>query len=498
MDLTDLTVLQALAALRDGSISSEELTRAYLDRIDRLDRGLVQAYVTVTPELALEQARAADARRRAGEDAPLLGLPMALKDLVLTRGIRTTCSSRMLENFVPIEDATITKKLFGAGAVLLGKTNMDEFAMGSSTENSAFFPTRNPWGDLSRVPGGSSGGSSAAVAAKLAPFAIGSDTGGSIRQPASLCGVVGLKPTYGRVSRYGLIAFASSLDQLGPLTADVADCALIAEVIAGHDPLDSTSLDAPVPRYLDALNGGPSASSSQPLRGVRLGVPKEYFVAGMEPGVEASIQAAIETLRGLGAEIGEVSLPHSDYGLAAYYIIAPAECSANLARYDGVKYGYSAPDAETMWDGYYKTRGRGFGDEVKRRIMLGTYALSSGYYDAFYVKAQKIRTLIKQDFDRAFERFDALLAPTSPTVAFEIGAKTDDPLAMYLNDVCTIPVNLAGLPGISVPCGLSEGLPVGLQVIGKPLGEAMVLRVAYAFEQARGGPLARPELAASA
>jgi aspartyl-tRNA(Asn)/glutamyl-tRNA(Gln) amidotransferase subunit A len=490
MALTDLTALQALAELRAGTVSSEELTRAYLDRIDRLDKGLVQAYVTVTPEVALEQAKAADARRRAGEDAPLLGLPMALKDLVLTRGIRTTCSSKMLENFVPIGDATITKKLYGAGAVLLGKTNMDEFAMGSSTENSAFFPTRNPWGDLSRVPGGSSGGSAASVAAKLAPFSIGSDTGGSIRQPASLCGVVGFKPTYGRVSRFGLIAFASSLDQLGPLTADVADCALVTEVIAGHDPLDSTSLNVPVPRYLDALTGD--------LRGMRLGVPKEYFVSGMEPGVEASIQDAIETLRGLGAEIGEVSLPHSDYGLAAYYIIAPAECSANLARYDGVKYGYSAPDAESMWDGYYKTRGRGFGDEVKRRIMLGTYALSSGYYDAFYIKAQKIRTLIKQDFDRAFERFDAIIAPTSPTVAFKIGAKTDDPLAMYLNDVCTIPVNLAGLPGLSLPCGLSEGLPVGLQIIGKALGEETVLKVAHAFEQARGGPLARPELAASA
>jgi aspartyl-tRNA(Asn)/glutamyl-tRNA(Gln) amidotransferase subunit A len=490
MALTDLTALQALAELRKGSISSEELTRAYLDRIDRLDKGLVQAYVTVTPETALEQARAADARRKSGDDAPLLGVPMALKDLVLTKGIRTTCSSKMLENFVPIEDATITRKLLAAGAVLLGKTNMDEFAMGSSTENSAFFPTRNPWGDLSRVPGGSSGGSAAAVAAKLAAFSIGSDTGGSIRQPASLCGVVGMKPTYGRVSRYGLIAFASSLDQLGPLTADVADCALVTEVIAGHDPLDSTSLDEPVEHYLDALTGN--------LKGVRLGVPKEYFVDGMEPGVASSIQAAIDTLRGLGAEIGEVSLPHSDYGLAAYYIIAPAECSANLARYDGVKYGYSAPDAETMWDGYYKTRGRGFGDEVKRRIMLGTYALSSGYYDAYYLKAQKIRTLIKQDFDRAFERFDALLAPTSPTVAFGIGAKADDPLAMYLNDVCTIPVNLAGLPGLSVPSGLSEGLPVGLQIIGKPLGEATVLRVAHAYEQARGGPLRRPELAASA
>src|SRR3954447_10094826 len=496
MALTDLTALQALAELRAGRISSEELTRAYLDRIDRLDRGLVQAYVTVTPELALEQARAADARRNSGEDAPLLGLPMALKDLVLTRGVRTTCSSKMLESFVPIEDATITKKLLSAGAVLLGKTNMDEFAMGSSTENSAFFPTRNPWGDLDRVPGGSSGGSAAAVAAKLATFSIGSDTGGSIRQPASLCGVVGMKPTYGRVSRYGLIAFASSLDQLGPLTADVADWALITEVISGHDPLHSTSLDEPVPHYLDALTGD--------LRGVRLGVPKEYFVDGMEPGVASSIQAAIDMLRGLGAEIGEVSLPHSDYGLAAYYIIAPAECSANLARYDGVKYGYSAPDAETMWDGYYKTRGRGFGDEVKRRIMLGTYALSSGYYDAYYVKAQKIRTLIKQDFDQAFERFDALLAPTSPTVAFGIGAKVDDPLAMYLNDICTIPVNLAGLPGVSIPCGFGPAvdapgreLPIGMQVIGRPLGEATVLRVAYAYEQATEWHRQRPLLVGS-
>ncbi|MCC6176906.1 MAG: Asp-tRNA(Asn)/Glu-tRNA(Gln) amidotransferase subunit GatA [Chloroflexi bacterium] len=493
MELTDLTVLQALDQMRAGAISSEDLTRAYLDRIDRLDKGLVQAYVTVIPEAALAMAREADRRRRAGEDAPLLGVPMALKDLVLTRDIRTTCSSKMLEAFVPVEDATIAKKLYAAGAVLLGKTNMDEFAMGSSTENSAFFPTRNPWGDLDRVPGGSSGGSAAAVAARLAPFSIGSDTGGSIRQPASLCGVVGFKPTYGRVSRYGLIAFASSLDQLGPLSADVADCALVTEVIAGHDPRDSTSLDAPVPRYLDALD----AHADQGLRGVRLGVPKEYFVAGMEPGVERAVQAALDVLRGLGAEIGEVSLPHTDYGLAAYYIIAPAECSANLARYDGVRYGYSAPDATSMWDGYYKTRGRGFGPEVKRRIMLGTYALSSGYYDAYYLKAQKIRTLIKQDFDRAFERYDALVAPTSPTVAFRLGERTDDPLAMYLSDVCTIPVNLAGLPGLSLPCGLSDDLPVGLQVIGKALGEETVFKVAHAYERARGGAFPRPELSAT-
>jgi len=488
MDLTDLSVLDALDVMRGGECSSEELTGAYLERIERMDRGLLQAFVTATPELALQQARAADARRRAGDEAPLLGVPMALKDLVLTRGVRTTCSSRILEQFTPIEDATITEKLYAAGAVLVGKTNMDEFAMGSSTENSGFFPTRNPWGDLTRVPGGSSGGSAAAVAARLATFAIGSDTGGSIRQPAALCGVVGLKPTYGRVSRYGLIAFASSLDQLGPLTIDVADCALVTRVISGHDPLDSTSLAAPVPDYQAQLGAD--------LRGLRIGVPKEYFVAGMETGVEQAVRASLDVFRDLGAELGEVSLPHTDYGLSAYYIIAPAECGANLARYDGVKYGYSAEDAESMWDGYYKTRGRGFGPEVKRRIMLGTYALSSGYYDAFYLKAQKIRTLIKQDFDAAFERFDALVAPVSPTVAFKLGEKIGDPLAMYLSDVCTIPINLAGLPGLSLPCGLSDGLPVGLQVIGKPLDEVTVLRVAYAYEQVSGWRKLRPELPA--
>ena len=488
MDLTDLSVLEALDVMRGGECSSEELTGAYLERIERMDRGLLQAFVTVTPELALQQARAADARRWAGDEAPLLGVPMALKDLVLTRGVRTTCSSRILEQFTPIEDATITEKLYAAGAVLVGKTNMDEFAMGSSTENSGFFPTRNPWGDLTRVPGGSSGGSAAAVAARLATFAIGSDTGGSIRQPAALCGVVGLKPTYGRVSRYGLIAFASSLDQLGPLTIDVADCALVTRVISGHDPLDSTSLAAPVPDYQAQLGAD--------LRGLRIGVPKEYFVAGMETGVEQAVRASLDVFRDLGAELGEVSLPHTDYGLSAYYIIAPAECGANLARYDGVKYGYSAEDAESMWDGYYKTRGRGFGPEVKRRIMLGTYALSSGYYDAFYLKAQKIRTLIKQDFDTAFERFDALVAPVSPTVAFKLGEKIGDPLAMYLSDVCTIPINLAGLPGLSLPCGLSDGLPVGLQVIGKPLDEVTVLRVAYAYEQVSGWRKLRPELPA--
>lgn len=494
-DLTLLTAHEAVELLDRGELTAEELTRAYLERIEALDPQ-VKAYVTVTPELALEQARAADARRRGGERGPLLGVPLALKDVLCTRGVRTTCSSRILENFVPIEDATVTRRLYEAGAVLLGKTNMDEFAMGSSNENSAFFPTRNPW-SLDRVPGGSSGGSAAAVAAGLAAGALGTDTGGSIRQPGSLCGVVGLKPTYGRVSRYGLVAFASSLDQIGPLTRDVKDCATLLEVIAGHDPLDATSLPDPVPDYREALRLG--------VKGLRVGVPREYFVAGLEPGVEAAVKAAIEVLEDLGAALGEVSLPHTDYGLAAYYLIAPAECSSNLARYDGVKYGLSAPDAESMWDGYFKTRGRGFGPEVKRRIILGTYALSAGYYDAYYLKAQKIRTLIKQDFDQAFATYDVLVAPTSPTVAFKLGARTDDPLAMYLSDVCTIPVNLAGLPGASVPCGFAPApedpsleLPVGLQIIGKPLDEATVLRVAYAYEQATEWHRRRPALVAQA
>jgi aspartyl-tRNA(Asn)/glutamyl-tRNA(Gln) amidotransferase subunit A len=457
-----------------GNISSEELTRAHLDWIASVD-DRVGSYLLTTPEIALEQARAADARRKSGEKGDLLGIPLAIKDVISTRGVRTTCGSKMLENFQPIVDATVMRKLSDAGAVMLGKTNMDEFAMGSSTENSAYHPTRNPW-DLDRVPGGSSGGSAAAVAALEALGSLGSDTGGSIRQPASLCGVVGMKPTYGRVSRFGLVAFASSLDQIGPFTRSVADAALLLRCISGHDPLDSTSLDEPVPDYLAELQKG--------VKGLRIGIPREYFVGGMEPGVESAVRDAIKVLEDLGAELGEVSLPHTDYGLSAYYIIAPAECSANLARYDGVKYGLSAEDAENMWDSYLKTRGRGFGPEVKRRIMLGAYALSSGYYDAYYLKAQKIRTLIKRDFDEAFEKFDALVAPTSPTVAFPIGARTDDPVAMYLSDVCTIPVNLAGLPGISIPCGFSDGLPVGFQVIGKPLDESMVLRVANAYERA--------------
>ncbi|SRR5579884_264185 len=488
MDLIWLSVYEARERLRAGEISSEELTRACLERIEQVD-GQLHAFLTVTADLALEQARAADRRLAAGERLPLLGIPVALKDLFITKGIRTTCASKILENFVPIEDGTHARKLAEAGAVLLGKTNMDEFAMGSSNENSAFGPVRNPWA-LDRVPGGSSGGSAAAVAAGEAPLALGTDTGGSIRQPAALCGVVGLKPTYGRVSRYGMIAFASSLDQAGPFARDVRDCALALEVIAGVDPYDSTSLPDPVPSYLESLDAG--------IKGMRLGVPREYFVPGMEPGVEAAIKDALAVLEDLGAELDEVSLPHTEYGLATYYLIAPAECSSNLARYDGVKYGYSALDQQGMWDRYLATRGRGFGPEVKRRIMLGTYALSAGYYDAYYLRAQKVRTLIKADFDQAFQRFDALITPTSPTVAFRLGEKTDDPLAMYLSDVCTLPVNMAGLPGISLPCGFSDGLPVGLQIIGPALGEAAVLRVARAYEQATPWHTRRPALAVEA
>ncbi|MHB0868828.1 MAG: Asp-tRNA(Asn)/Glu-tRNA(Gln) amidotransferase subunit GatA [Chloroflexota bacterium] len=480
----EATIHEVHDLLRTRQLSAVELTRSMLERIEAVE-SLVHAYITVTPEAALEQAQKADERRAAGEDNPFLGVPVALKDLISTRGVRTTCSSRMLESFVPIYDAFVAERLRDLGAVLVGKTNMDEFAMGSSTENSAFFPTLNPW-DLARVPGGSSGGSAAAVAADEAIFALGSDTGGSIRQPASLCGVVGMKPTYGAVSRFGLVAFASSLDQIGPLTKDVTDCALVLNAIAGHDPKDSTSLEFQVPDYTRSL--------VPDLKGLRVGVPREYFAQGIDPEVEKLVRAAIDRLKDLGAEVGEASLPHTGYGLASYYIIAPAECSANLARYDGVKYGYSAPDAESMWDGYFKTRQRGFGAEVKRRIMLGTYALSSGYYDAYYLKAQKVRTLIKRDFDEAWERFDVLAAPTSPTVAFKVGERTDDPLAMYASDVCTIPVNLAGLPGISVPCGFSQDLPVGLQLIAKPLAEETLLRVAYAYEQGTDWRKRNPQL----
>ncbi|HZT06310.1 MAG TPA: Asp-tRNA(Asn)/Glu-tRNA(Gln) amidotransferase subunit GatA [Chloroflexota bacterium] len=483
MEAYDLNIQEAREALRTGQISSVELTEAYLDRIARFDRS-VQAFLAVTADRARSDARRADERIRAGEDGPLLGVPLALKDIFCTNGIETTCASRILKGFVPPFDATVVARLGAAGAVLLGKTNMDEFAMGSSTENSAFMSTRNPW-DLERVPGGSSGGSAAAVAARMAAGAFGTDTGGSIRQPAALCGVVGIKPTYGRVSRYGVIAFASSLDQVGPFARTVADAATLLAAVAGSDPYDSTSLPNPVPDY--------QAAMGRDLHGVRVGVPDEYFVRGIEPGVEASVRQAIDTLAELGADVGPVSMGHTAYALATYYLIAPAEASANLARYDSVKYGYRAPGVTSTLDAYLRTRADGFGPEVKRRIMLGTYALSAGYYDAFYVKAQKVRTLIKADFDNAFADFDVLVAPTSPSVAFPLGAKTQDPLAMYLSDVCTLPVSLAGLPGLSMPCGLSDGLPVGLQIIGPALGEETIFRVAAAYERARG-PFPAPSL----
>jgi len=478
--LTSLSIRAMGDLLAAREVSALDVARAHLDRIEALDPSTVRSLLTVTRDVAEEQARRADERLAAGESGPLVGIPMILKDVMVTRGIRTTAGSRILENFVPIEDGTVTRRLADAGTVLLGKSNMDEFAMGSSTENSGYFPTRNPW-NLDRVPGGSSGGSAAAVAAEFAPFALGTDTGGSIRQPGALCGVVGFKPTYGRVSRYGLIAFASSLDQIGPLSRTVEDTAYVMNAIAGHDPCDSTSLDAPVPDYTAALHGDGS------LKGVRLALPREYFLSageGMDPGVSDAVGSAIKHLESLGAELGEVSLPHTQYGLATYYLIAPAECSANLARYDGIKYSSSLREpGDTLWDIYERTRGRLFGREVKRRIILGTYALSSGYYDAYYLKAQKVRTLIKQDFDAVFEHFDAVVGPTSPTVAFQLGAKTQDPLAMYLNDLFTIPTSLAGLTGISVPAGMVGGLPVGLQIIGKPLAEATVLRIAHAYER---------------
>jgi aspartyl-tRNA(Asn)/glutamyl-tRNA(Gln) amidotransferase subunit A len=473
----ELTIHDAHDLLSQRDLSSLELTRSVLARLQEQEEE-VRAFITVTGDIALEQARRADERIAAGEMTYLTGIPVAIKDNLCTRGVRTTCGSRMLGNFVPTYNADVLERLEAAGMVMVGKTNMDEFAMGSSTENSALFTTNNPW-DLGRVPGGSSGGSAAAVAARQAIYALGSDTGGSIRQPAGFCSVVGLKPTYGRVSRFGLVAFASSLDQIGPLTRDVTDCALAMNVIAGHDPRDSTSVLVPVPDYTRAL--------TPDLRGLRLGVPREYFVEGMEGGVREVVERAVGELEKLGAEVDwEVSLPHTRYGLAAYYIIAPSEASANLARYDGVKYGFSVPEAEDMWDGLEKTRSLGFGAEVKRRIMLGTYALSAGYYDAYYLKAQKVRTLIREEFRQAFERYDALITPTSPTVPFKIGERMDDPLKMYLSDVCTLPVNIAGIPALTVPAGFSEGLPVGMQIMGGAFAEETLLRVGFAYEQAAG------------
>jgi aspartyl-tRNA(Asn)/glutamyl-tRNA(Gln) amidotransferase subunit A len=474
-ELYQLTIHEAGELLRRREVSSVELTRAHLDRIRAVD-DKVKAYTLVTADLAIAQAEEADRRFNSGATvSPLTGIPLAIKDVICTKGITTTCGSNMLKDFKPPYDATVMERLNAAGAVMLGKTNMDEFAMGSSTEHSAFFTTQNPW-DLERAPGGSSGGSAAAVAAGMAMGALGSDTGGSIRQPAALCNTVGLKTTYGRVSRYGLVAFASSLDQIGPFAHNARDAALILQAIAGPDPRDSTSSPAAVPDYSAALNGS--------IKGLRVGIPEEYWEEGegTQPGVVKAVRDDIEKLRELGAEIGEVSLPHTKYGVPVYYIIAPAEASANLARYDGVKYGYSYRDTNDMWEALEKTRQFGFGQEVKRRIMLGTYALSSGYYDAYYKQAEKVRTLITEDFTQAFERFDVLVSPASPTVAFKIG-EISDPYQMYLQDIFTIPANLAGICGVSIPGGFSNGLPVGLQLLGNFFAEDVLLCVADAFER---------------
>ncbi|HEV2109444.1 MAG TPA: Asp-tRNA(Asn)/Glu-tRNA(Gln) amidotransferase subunit GatA [Thermomicrobiales bacterium] len=483
-ELTNLTVAQAHTLLDERQISAVELTDAHLSHIATVDNR-VRAYIEVTSEGARGQAAVADARIARGEAGPLTGIPLALKDVLCTVDAPTTAASKILRGYRSPYDATSVRRLREAGAIFLGKANTDEFAMGSSTENSGFFPTHNPW-DLDRVPGGSSGGPAAAVAAGEAIAGIGSDTGGSIRQPAGFCGVVGLKPTYGRVSRYGLIALASSLDQIGPFTRTVEDAALVLQTLAGQDPNDATTAPETVPDYRAALGGD--------LRGLRVGVAQEYSVDGMEVGVQTAVDAALAQLAALGAELVSVSLPHTEYALASYYIVLPAEASANLARYDGIRYG-NVVEGATLRETYERTRGEGFGPEVKRRIMLGTYALSSGYYDAYYVKAQKVRTLIKRDFDDAFERVDVIASPTSPTVAFRIGARTDDPYQMYLADVFTIPANMAGIPGIAVPCGFAEGMPVSLQLLGKAFDESTLFRVAHAYEQSTDWHRRRPDLA---
>ncbi len=484
--LYELTAHELHEKLKTREITSAELTQSVFNRIDAVE-GQIEGYITLTRETALQQAEIADAGFQRGDEMPpLAGIPIAVKDVICTKGVLTTCGSKILGNFVPPYDATVITKLHRQGSVVIGKTNMDEFAMGSSTENSAYHITRNPW-DLETIPGGSSGGSAAVVAADEAICSLGSDTGGSIRQPAALCGVVGMKPTYGRVSRFGLVAFASSLDQIGPFTKDVTDCALMLNAICGHDPMDSTSVNLPTPDYTEYLTNN--------IEGLKIGVPQEYFVEGMDTEVQEIVHTSVQALKECGASIEEISLPHTEYAIATYYIIAPAEASANLARYDGVRYGYRAEDADELIDMYKKTRSRGFGEEVKRRIMLGTYALSSGYYDAYYLKGQKARTLIKSDFDRAFETVDAIVAPTSPTPAFKVGERTADPLQMYLSDVLTTPSSLAGLPGISVPCGLTKGgLPIGLQILAAPFEEGKVLNVAHTFEQHTNHHRRKPNL----
>ncbi len=487
MSLHKLTLAELQKKFTAGEVNAAEIVRAYTLRINQVEPK-VKAYLTVTQEPAAAQAESLDQRLKVWRKTmPLMGMPLAIKDNICTEGVRTTCASRMLGDFIPPYDATVIGKLRAHDYLLLGKTNLDEYAMGSSTENSAYGPTRNPW-NVQHVPGGSSGGSAAAVAADECVAALGSDTGGSIRQPAAFCGVVGLKPTYGRVSRYGLVAFASSLDQIGPITKDVADAAVLLGIIAGHDPKDSTSADVPVPDYLKALK-------KKDLKKLKVGVPAEYFTEGLDPEVEQAVRAAIEELRNLGGDIKEVSLPRTDAAIATYYIIATAEASSNLARYDGVKYGLRAKGTKDLLDMYMKTRSEGFGPEVKRRIMLGTYTLSAGYYDAYYGKAQAVRTLIRQDFTSAFQEVDLIVTPTTPTPAFKLGEKIQDPLQMYLSDIFTISVNLAGLPAIALPCGYTKGgLPISLQVIGRPFEEDVILRAAHAYEQATQWRVRKPTI----
>lgn len=475
MTLNQLTAHEVTRLIREKKVTAQEVIQDVFEQIDKVD-DLIKAFLVLTREEALKQAKEIDIKVKNGEKLPpLAGVAVAIKDIIATQGTETTCGSKILKGFVPPYNATVINKLKKAGAIVIGKTNMDEFAMGSSTENSAFFPTHNPW-DLKRVPGGSSGGSTAAVAADETVIALGTDTGGSVRQPASLCGMVGLKPTYGRVSRYGLVAYASSLDQIGPITKDVTDCALLMKVISGHDNMDSTSVSLEVPDYLKSCQAG--------IKDLKIGVPKEYFIEGIDPEVKDALDKALKIFEKLGAKIEEASLPHTEYSLPTYYLIATAEASSNLARYDGVQYGYRTEDYKDLSSMYQKTRSEGFGSEVKRRIMLGTYALSTGYYDAYYLKAQKVRTLIKEDFDKVFSKYDILVTPTSPTPAFKLNEKVSDPLTMYLSDIYTVPINLAGIPAISLNCGYSKGnLPIGLQIIGKHFSEGTILRAAYNFEQ---------------